>query len=212
MIFDASTMSGLCHGIEAVINTTLEFDPSTRNNISQINDILAVDCLLPNGSTLTIYATGQAQGICLLSYCEQDVTTRISGSPLALLGLIKQPASLANNDVTLSGSAALLQTWQSLLQNLDIDWEDAISRILGDIAGPLTSKGFKQSAQWAKEQFNEQKRLLRECITEEADIFPSKAETEYLSEKVIDIKVDIDRLTAQVNALRQQLTEQDHKK
>jgi len=202
MTVDQTIIQGLTVSIEAVVNTALRYDPASQKKIAAISDILAVEVTTP---ALTLYIRGQADGIVVLSYCEAPVATHLQGSPLDLLALLKQPSNLSNSGVTLAGSTSLLQQWQGILQQLDIDWEDAISQIIGDIAGPLASSGIRASAQWAQSQAKEQQRLIAEYLPEELKVTPSKPEVEQLFDGISHLKLDVDRLEARLKRIQQTL-------
>lgn len=199
---DPTYVQAVIAAIENTINTALRYDPASQQKIAAISDILAIETTLPK---LCLYLHGQENGIRVLAYCEASVSTHMTGSPLALLNLLKQPTTLANSGVTLVGSTALLQQWQTILQSLDIDWEDAISQVLGDIAGPLSATGIRNTAQYIKEQSREHARLIAEYLPEEAKMIPSKPEVDTFLDHVDDLKLNVDRITARVNALHNAL-------
>ena len=212
--FSKSLLTALTAAIETTGNTALRYDPATRQQMSSISDILAIECALPAilpspEKTLTLYFHGNEEGIRVMSYCEQPVTTHLKGSPLALLALLRQPTNLANSGVELAGSIGLLQQWQTLLQQLDIDWEDAISRVLGDIAGPLTADGISQTFSWSKQQGEEQQRLLKEYLPEELNLVPSKTELDNFNHAVSTLSMDTDRLKARLSQLEQKLNKEN---
>jgi ubiquinone biosynthesis protein UbiJ len=200
---DQTLIQAISAGIEASINTALAYDPSSRQKIAALSDILAIELTSPS---LCFYLRGKTDGVAVLSYNEAPVVTHLSGSPCALLNLLKQPTNLANSGVSLVGSTALLQQWQGILQTLDIDWEEAISRVLGDIAGPLTASSIKSSAQWIQDQCSEQGRLISEYLPEEVKLTPSKPEAEKLFDNIGKLSTDVDRLGARLNALSNKLS------
>jgi ubiquinone biosynthesis accessory factor UbiJ len=201
---DKTLIQGLAASIEAAVNTALRYDPSSRQKMAAISDILAIDISTPQ---CTFYIRGQEAGIAVLSYCESPIATHLQGSPSALLNLLKQPTHLKNSGVNLVGSVHLLQQWQDILQNLEIDWEDAISRVLGDIVGPLSSTGIKHSAQWIKTQWHDQRRMFAEYLSEELKVIPSKPEVEHFFDKVDDLTLAVDRIAARIHALSEGLRE-----
>lgn len=203
---DPTWLQALTATIETSINAALAYDPASRQKIASIQDILAIESTLPS---LCLYIQGQESGVRVLSYCETPVSTHLTGSPLALLNLLKQPSSLANSGVNLVGSTQLLQQWQEVMHTLDIDWEDAISSLLGDIAGPITTKTAKSSAEYAKQQFTEQGRLIAEYLPEELKLTPSQPEAEQFFEQVDRLKLDVDRMTARIQALHNKLAQED---
>jgi ubiquinone biosynthesis accessory factor UbiJ len=206
---DATIVQAITVGIESIINTALRYDPSSKQKISQINDTLAIHITAPN---MTLYFHGQDDGVSVLSYYEGSVSTQLSGSAFALFSLLKQPTSLANSGVQLSGSVALLQQWQTIFETLDIDWEDALGQLLGnnvisDTFAPLATDYLKQSAQWARQQQQEHQRLIAEYLPEELNVIPSKPEVEDFIEQVAGVRSHTDRLAARIQLLKNQLTE-----
>lgn len=195
---DQTITTGLTAGIEATINQALRYDPASQQAISQLDDVLAVSITQPK---LILYIRGQENGIHISNYCEDHITTHLTGSANALLNLLKQPSSLANTGVDLVGSTHLLQQWQTILHTLDIDWEDAISQTLGDIAGPLASNGLKKAAQWFTQQTRDHQRLASEYLPEEIKATPSHTELNDFYEDIDALKLNSDRLSARVDKL-----------
>lgn len=195
---DQTLVQAITATIETTINAALVYDPASRQKIAQLQDILAIESSIP---AMCFYIHGQEEGVRVFSYCEAPISTHLKGSPLALMSLLRQPSSLAKSGVTLAGSTQLLQQWQAILHTLDIDWEDAISHVLGDIAGPMASESIKSSAHYIKEQLVEQKRLITEYLSEERKVTPSKAEAEYLFEQIDELKFGVDRAGARIAAL-----------
>ena len=195
---DPSISAGITASIESVINSALVFDPASMQKIAAISDVLAIQSTMP---AMTLYCHGSNDGVRIMSFCESPVTTQLSGSPLALIALLRKPTTLANSGVELTGSVGLLQRWQTVLNELDIDWEDAISNVLGDIAGPFTAKTVLAGLSWTRHQSAEQTRLFKEYITEELKVTPSKSELKIFSDAVSEIKMDAERLQARFSQL-----------
>ena len=148
---DPSINTAFCLAFEKLINSALEFDPATRLQLSELNEVLSIRCTQP---TFTIYCRGDDNGVSISSYNEEAAGVEITGSAKALFSLLKQPTNLSGSGVTVSGKVGVLQQWQSVLQNLDIDWEDAISRVFGNLAGPIIASQLRRSADWAQDQNN----------------------------------------------------------
>ena len=202
MLLDPSLHSALTLALEKLIHSALAFDPATRSRLSQLTGILAIKISSP---PLVFYCQGTENGIKISSYCEDTVTTQLSGSVTALASLLKQPTNLANSGVEVSGSISLLLEWQVCMQQLDIDWEDAISRTLGDIAGPLLAQGIRQTVAWSKLQTREQQRLIQEYLTEELSILPSKTEVEAFYENIHEMTLALDRFEARLQRIQTNL-------
>jgi ubiquinone biosynthesis protein UbiJ len=195
---DPSIYAAMTASIESVINTALRYDPASLQKIAGISDVLAIHSTRP---ALTLYCCGSRDGVRIATFCESPVATQLSGSPVALMALLKKPTTLANSGVELTGRVGLLQRWQAILNELDIDWEDATSSVLGDVAGPLTAKVILGGLNWTSHQSAEQTRLLKEYITEELKVTPSMPELKIFNDAVSAIKMDAERLQARFSQL-----------
>lgn len=211
----SAVLTALAAAIEVAVNTALGYDPASQQQMASITDILALEISLPAlvpAQTVTLYCHGTEDGIRVMTYCEQRVTTQLKGSLIPLLLLLKQPVSLANTGVVLVGNVGLLQRWQTVLQQLDIDWEDAISLVLGDIAGPISAAAIRRAVLWSQQQQTEQQRLLTEYLSEELQLVPSQTELDNFSKAVGELSMDTERLNARLAQLAQDLHKKDLEK
>ncbi len=83
---DPSIYAAMTASIESVINTALRYDPASLQKIAGINDVLAIHSTRP---ALTLYCSGSSGGVRIATRCESPVATQLSGSPVALIALIK---------------------------------------------------------------------------------------------------------------------------
>ena len=134
MKVDPSVQVAVAASLEAVVNKALQFDPGSRYALARLRGkVLALEFSQPN---VTVFLLPVEHGVRIQSAYDGEVTTRIKGSPLALLGLVRSKhTNLANSGVEVFGSTGFLIELQKILQGLDIDWEEAISSVFGDIAG-----------------------------------------------------------------------------
>ena len=205
---DPSLTTALAAAVETAINGLLRYDPASRQQLSSIHEILAIESTFPQ---FILYCRGCDEGVQILGHCESSITTHLKGSPKALIGLLKQPAHLAGSGVELAGNIGLLQQYQTVLQQLDIDWEDAISRILGDIAGPLAASGIRKHFFWLHQQISEQQRLVYEYLTEELKVIPSQTELKRFYQSVTEVTTHLDRLSVRVRQIQQTLNARQNK-
>lgn len=203
MTIDPSLLSGLLLVAETAINKALCYDPASRQQLSDLTDVLALKFTDPE---LTVYCCGDGDRVRLMCYCEQPVSTSLQGSPQALLTLLRQALlqpslTLANSEVDLVGSTALLQQWQQLLQQLDIDWEDALNDVAGDIASPLIAQVVRTHVAWLRQQQQQHRHSIKNYLEEEIRLLPSRAEYEDLARQLDNIVLGVDRAAARVERL-----------
>ena len=106
--------------------------------------------------------------------------------------------SFADTGVEVIGNTGALITWQNLLRNLDIDWEEALSGVLGDIAGPKLAAGLRQLVSYGTSRSGGVTRLTGEYLTEELRLLPSRQELELFYEDVDELRLHLDRLEARL--------------
>lgn len=187
--------------VEGIINTALHYDPASKRAVSELTKILAIEVTPATIPAITLFCTGTAQGLSVMSHCTLPVTTRLTGSPIALLGLLQRPHSLANSGVKLSGDIKLLQRWQVILDNIDIDWEECLQQHFGDIAGPITATAIGKVGHWLQNQLHYHQRQLSVYLQEELRVVPAKAEFDHFHQQVDELILATDRLKARVQQL-----------
>lgn len=183
--------------LEKLINTALRYDPGTRAALGELADqVLAISTTTP---AVTVYITPDSDGVRLMGYWEGDVHTQLRGSLPALVRLARSDqTSFADSGVEVIGNTGLLIDLQRLLKNLDIDWEDALSQLLGDIVGHQSAQVIRKSVSYTRERASEAKRLLSEFLTEELQTLPPKPELEDFYRQVDELRLRADRLEARL--------------
>jgi len=200
---DPSLQVALCTALESIINKALQYDPGSRYALAKLQGkVLAVEL---NSPTLTLFLLPDAEGVRVQSIYDGDTTTRIKGSPLSLLSLLtSQQINLANSGVEVFGNTGFLIDLQRILQNLDIDWEEALSGIVGDVAGPQVGHSVRGLQQWLVERKQSFNRLFSEFLTEEIRATPSVSELKFFYQQVDKVRLATDRAAATLQHLRAQ--------
>ena len=191
--------------IENTINAALRYDPASQRAVSELTDILAIEVTSVAIPATTLFCQGATNGVRVMSNCESPVTTCLTGSPTALIGLLSDPHSLPNSSVELSGNIKLLQQWQIILDNLDIDWQTCLQHRLGDIAGPATAAAIGNIGHWLQYQWRYHQRQLSVYLQEELRVVPAKAEFDDLHQQVDELTLAVDRMQARVQHVSKKL-------
>lgn len=204
-----SMTKAVAAAVEDIVNTALEYDPASKREISELTDTLAIAVTpatsmpIPNTK---LFITGAKHGLRVMNHAISPVTTCLTGSPTALLNLLQRPHSLANSGVELSGDVNLLQRWQAILDNLDIDWQTCLQRYLGDIGGPITAMAIGHTGHWLQHQYHYHRHQLSVYLQEELRAVPTSAELDYFHRQVDELMLSTDRLEMRVRRLHVQLS------
>ncbi|GAB1265783.1 ubiquinone biosynthesis accessory factor UbiJ [Aurantivibrio infirmus] len=194
--------------VEKTINTALRYDPASQLAIAKLNgQVLAVELSKPS---FIFYFLPSTDGISIQNYFEGDVTTKIKGSALALASIANgNNMNLADSGVEVFGNTGLLIELQGIMQNLDIDWEDALSDVLGDVSAHHLADSLRGLASWIDGSKNSIRRLTSEYLSEELKATPSRPELNKFYQNVDALRIDTDRVAARVSQLLTKLNLND---
>ncbi|MDQ2696008.1 MAG: SCP2 sterol-binding domain-containing protein [Pseudomonadota bacterium] len=193
-------------GLEAAINRYLRLDPELPPRLAALEGkVIAIGF---SGLPLTLYVLPGAGGVRLRDEYPGTPDLTIRGTPLALLRVAqggKGARAALEAGVDIDGDAHLAREFQSLVESLDIDWEDQASRWMGDpLAHQLgnLARGVMDFGRRATAIFyRDAGEFLRE---ESRDLPAAEAVAEFL-DAVDRLRSDVDRLEARIRRLRQTL-------
>ncbi len=124
-----------------------------------------------------------------------------------LLSLL-QPSNkraLADTALTISGDAALAQDLYQLVNSLDIDWQDYLTPLLGDILSNELGKFANATKAWGSDVSSSAQSNLRDYLSEEARLVPTKPEIDNFAHRIDQLRLQIDRATARSEHLKRRL-------
>lgn len=201
---DATFSSAALAGLEAAINKALSYDPASRQALGQLSgQVLAVTLTKPE---VTVYLITEQQSLRLSNHFEGEPDVRVRGSWSALLRLARSDQSnLRNSGVDVSGDTGMLLTLRTIMANLELDWEEALSELLGDVAGHQGAQLLRDAGHWVQGRARSGERLLSEFFTEESRLLPARNELEDFYRAVDDLRLDLDRAEARLRQLETQV-------
>ena len=123
-------------GLEAALNGYLGLDPVTRERVAALHGrTIGVEVL---GLGLTLYFTPDETGALLVhGRHEGEPDCWLRGTPLDLVRAgdrAKGADQLFSQRVRIEGDSALAQRFGAILADIDVDWEEQLSRVVGDVA------------------------------------------------------------------------------
>ena len=198
----------LLSAIETAINAWLKLDADSLPRFAKLDG--KIIRLHITGLELNLYFLPAASGIQVLGNypSEEDggrVDATIHGSPMALIRLSTADNSgevLLKSDVEIDGDTHVADTFSTILQEVDIDWEEILSMLVGDIVAHQAGQVTRRASAWLKETAEVMKLNTSEYIREEARLSPADAEVSHYMDQVDDIRMGVDRLAARVAQLK----------
>lgn len=204
----------LLSAIETAINAWLKLDAETLPRFASLDG--KIIRLHITGLDLNLYFFPSASGIQVQGNypSEEDggvVDATIHGSPMALIRLgtsNNAGETLLKSDVEIEGEMQVAEKFSEILREVDIDWEELLSKLVGDVVAHQAGQVTRNISGWFKESAEAMKLNTAEYISEEAKLSPADAEVRYYMDQVDDMRMDVDRLEARVNIL---LSEKSYK-
>lgn len=201
---DPTLRAGFDAALETAINAALRYDPGTRARLAQLDGrALALDITVP---PLPLVLCIEGDQVSVRHYWDGEISTRLRGSAIAMLRLLRdEDATPAGLGVTVTGSSALLAELQSILQDLDIDWEAPLARLLGDVPAHSIGEALRTAGQWLRDSIEQAPQAAAEAVSEEWRLTPPRAQFEAFVEDVAELALATDRLEARVALLKEKL-------
>ncbi|MFQ5468884.1 MAG: SCP2 domain-containing protein [Gammaproteobacteria bacterium] len=190
-------------GLEKSINEFLRLDPDMIGRVAQLkNKTIAVEF---QNLGLVIYFVSGPNGFRLTDSIEGDADTVLTGTPLALLraGITNdQQNMLFEGDIRISGDTEVGQQFRDLLQSVDIDWEEHVSHLVGDVVAHKLGHFTRELVGWSAETSNSLNQSISEYLLEESMVLPRKDEVNKFLSDVDKIRDDVERIEQRISRLR----------
>jgi ubiquinone biosynthesis protein UbiJ len=188
--------------LQIAINNYLDYDPEVPNQLAKMHNKVVQLNLQPFELSLYIIITDD--GLDIRDEFDSNVDTKISGSPLslAMMGLSEaSTSSLFSGDVSIEGDTELGGQFQTFLENIQVDWEEPLSKLTGDVVANQIGDFVRDFSAWMGETTSTNALNVSEYFREEQIMLPSKFEVNKFKTSVDELRLSTDRLEAKVQRL-----------
>jgi len=191
----------LAAALESALDLYLKQDPGALQRCAEMDGkVIALDV---TGLDLSLYFVPGPDGILVAGHYEDEPDTRLRASPLgfARLSLGPREDALFEGAVDIQGDTDTGEQFQDILSAVDLDWEEQLSRITGDVIAHQTGKLARKVTQFINNSHNTLQQDVSEYLQEEVRLLPARAEVDYFLEEVDQLRADVDRLSARIDRL-----------
>jgi ubiquinone biosynthesis protein UbiJ len=195
-------------GLEVMLNRYLCLDPESLARLEGLNgkifawkvsDLNLVLYVLPSGSELRISAETPA---------EPDVTIHATVATLLRLG---RGDRVPGDQLEIEGDTELAGDLRDVLSGIDIDWEEQLSGLVGDVVAHRLGNLARGVLGWGHRAKETLLRDASEYLQQESQDLPRPEAVEGFLDGVDRLRNDVDRLEARIGRLRlrQQISHDD---
>jgi len=195
--------AGFIRALESAANGWMGLDPDNRARMATLDGrSIGIDL---TGTGLQLYLYPGAHGLHISDAHEGPVDTMLHGSPLALARLGIGGATgkpLFSGEVTISGDVETGQAFKAILDDMDIDWEEHLSRLTGDMVAHQLGNAARQAGRALRHGRATLEQDVGEYLREELRLLPARVEVENFATDVARLRTDTDRLSARIKRLQ----------
>jgi len=205
-VLNKSLQSALLLPFESILNRCLEADQhSQRLLTAHAGRVLEIESRVPS---ITLFVVFSARGVRLCAVNEGEVDGKVCGKGSELLNVLfdNTPGTpLSAESLEVSGDSLFVQDIYRIFSDMEINWQEAFSLVLGPAAVGQLESSLQQLSQWSQHVFSAIRTSVDEYIHEEARVSPSATEVESFSVRMDAIRLQLDRLEARKKQLESRL-------
>ena len=130
-----------------------------------------------------------------------EVDATISARLMALINLASQDDKVSTSiheRVRFHGDVSLARKMQTILAELDIDWEEALAQLIGDVFAFQIHQRARHLGSWLQASAHSLLQTSSEYLREEARLSPTEVEFDHFQSKLTDLKHDVARTEARL--------------
>jgi ubiquinone biosynthesis protein UbiJ len=192
--------------LEGTINRYLALDPEGAGRLAALQGRLI--CIELSGFGTRLYLIPGTNRVQIFGHYEAKPDCVLRGTPLALanMGLTRhKEGPLFSGEVQVEGDTDLAQQFGDLLGGLEVDWEEQLSRLVGDPIAHQVGQRIRAAGRWGRHSRETLAADLTEYLQEEARILPTRYEVQEFLDAVDGLRDDGERLAARVERLARRL-------
>ena len=199
---DSGLLNIVLGAAELALNTVLRMDPYTQREWAKLKDrLIAIEA---TGVSQPIWIAVEADRLRVVSRPQREPDIRIAGSPIALARLTgprRFRDSALQSEVTFTGSPSEVALARELIAGFEIDWEEHLSRVTGDVAAHQIGNVFRSAARWLEQTAQALVSDAGEYVRYEARQVPDAYELQRFQREVEELATRVDGLDSRVRRL-----------
>jgi ubiquinone biosynthesis protein UbiJ len=197
----ANPLTALLDQLATVLNRNVAQSQRTSTLVTQLEG--RVLALALEGTPITLFFKVSTGRVTIDTRHEGTTDARLAGTPLGLLSLAGAGAAdrMRSAGIRIDGDAEVAQRFQALLQQAQPDFEEELSRVIGDVAAHQVANVARGFLDWGRKAADSFSQNVAEYLQEEGRDVPTRVELEEFLESVDHLREAADRLEARLTRL-----------
>lgn len=196
-------MSALFEFLNRATEVVLDLDPDGREKLGDLEG--KVVCVKITAPEIELFLKPSSEGLVIVPEHDATPDVTLTGSLLsfAKLGVAGSGNGvLSSGQVIIEGDVETGQDFQKILGQLDLDWEELLSRFIGDTPARKTGNILRDIGGWTRESAELSRENISDYLKEEKRILATPLAMERLEKDVEKVRGDVDRIEQRMNKIR----------
>lgn len=190
----------LLRPLEGGLNRLLAMDPESPSRLRALTGRAVRVDLAGAELSVRVYFSGRGLSLSLPDAADPAADASVTLTPAAGLALLRSRGEEARG-VEFQGDVAVVHALRRLIEGLEIDWEEQLSRFTGDLLAHQLGSAARGFTGWLKQSARTAEQNLGEYLTEEARQLPPRLEVRGLLDDIDRLRQDVDRAEARIQRL-----------
>lgn len=201
------------NNLAKLINRYLKLDRDSQSRLEKLQNRIITIELMPLHFIFQLLFT--ENGVEIKEGGELPAETIVRGTPLQMFHMVlsrDDRNKFFADDIEIEGNADLGQQVIELFDEVNIDWEEQLAKITGDVPSYHISQFARGVKGWLFKTATTLKDDIRDYLHEETLWLPSKEHLTEFYQEIDTLRMDVDRLYARFLHLERQLSFDDEEK
>ncbi len=187
----------LAVALQTAFNRYIELDPDSNRRLDALRG--KVVCLTIDSVAIDIWFIFNEHRVEVVEEFGDTADAVIAGGPFSLLAQAIGQRSIFDGDVKITGDVDTAQRFSRCLTEIDVDWEEHLSRLTGDAVAHQVGRFSRGFTQWLAERRDSLQENTADYLRDETDNVPHDWELTEFVERVDDLRDRVDLLEARIN-------------
>lgn len=188
--------------LQTAFNRYIELDPDSADRIATLRG--EVLCVKIEPADLDIWFVFGEKRVEIVEEFGADADAVISGGPFSFLALATGRSSIFDGDIKITGDTSSAQQFSRCLNEIDVDWEEHLSRLTGDGIAHQVGRFSRAFRQWVSERSDAVQENTADYLRDETRNVPHSWELNEFVEQVDTLRDRVARLEARIAAANRQ--------
>ncbi len=185
--------------VDPFINRLLRLDSETLARLGELDGkIIRVD-LGSGESALSLFLEPSVQGLRIRRESERAADVTLRGSLPVFARLAR--TGIAAGELQISGDVELGSRFKRILEDIELDWEEPLARVLGDVAAHQIGRRARAAAGWSAHTARALAQDTTEYFQEETRLLAPPVRVDEFLRAVDRLRGDADRMQQRIERL-----------